>query len=372
MDLDIARLSINGASSLTREMEIQPENKGRTTWSMDLAPYSALKSVNTGKLEFVSGKGKLYVQSISVQTYELNDLESLNKHYLALQKKSYESSVRFINSMEGTKTIIQMIKKELQDHQLRVNIAKTTGDTIMIAGAVGAFFSFGISAIVAGAVGGSIAIGTDIADWVTTNAKGHEIQRAVASLKEYQYDFQESFTAFQQFCNSASKTMGVDVSLFMAVMNNVKRLGLDVYKAYTTFRGFEATYAMFQSFKTGQSIESIGIRFTNAADMTMMVNRVGMNLGKEVGTMTKVGVWFGETTAKVSTFLGAIAPLLNIADIIVTWMSTNPQIKEADAQIANIDKILPMVKDYRDTINPANNDKKRRMVKFEANGRNKK
>jgi len=246
--------------------------------------------------------GILYIQSVEVEVYDIDDLEDIDKKYRELQKSSYESSLRYINAMNGSKTIIGLIKKELETHQLQTRIAKTTGNTVMIAGAVGAIFSFGISAIVAGAVGGAISVGTDIADWVVTSKQSNKIKQATTDLKEYQFDFVETYTAFQNFTTSMSKKMGVDIGTFMGVMSNIKRLGSDAYKAYSTFKGFQATHAMFEALKSGKSIEHVGTAFSNAADMSMLVNRVGINLGKEVSTFTKVGVWFGENTSKVSSF----------------------------------------------------------------------
>merc|ERR1711935_512714 len=260
----------------------------------------------------------------------------------------------------GAKTMISQIKEGLLDHQLRTRIAKTTGNTIMIAGAIGALFTFGVTAIVAGAVGGAITVGTDITDWVVTDQKGKAIQGAMTEMNEFQYDFQQKYTAMQEFTASMSKKFNVDVPMFMGIMNNVKRAASDAKTMYTTFKGFQETYAMFQALRTGQSIEHVGVVFTNAADMTMMVNRVGMNLGKEVGTFTKFGVWAGEATGKLTSFLGKIAPIFNVVDIILTWVTVNPKITECDTVLKNLDEAIPELQEFAKTIAPVG---ERRLVR---------
>lgn len=348
--LGIASMSINGQSK--RTFNVKSEMYGRTVINLDLAPVTELKAANTASLLFVKGTGFLYIQEVKIELLAMDNLQNVSETYQVIQKDTYESTVKFVNSMKGTRTIIEGIKGELEGHQLRTRIAKTTGASIMIAGAIGAWFTFGVSAVVAGAVGGAIGVGTDITDWVVSDQQGKKIQSAMNDLKEFQFDFQTKYDSMQKFTMAMSQKFNVDVPMFMAVMNNIKRGASDAKQVYGTFNSFNQTYAMFQALKSGQSIQHVGTTFANAADMQMMVGRVGMNLGKEVGTLTKFSVWIGETTGELSSFLGKVAPIFNVVDIVMTWMIQNPKIDDAQKAIDQLNAGIPQLEGFAEDIKP--------------------
>jgi len=77
-----------------------------------------------------------------------------------------------------------------------------------------------------------------------------------------------------------------------------------------------------------------------------------MNLGKDVGKFTKFTTIIGEKTAGVCKFLGAIAPLFNVVDIIVTWTTTSPVQTDCENQLRIVRENYPKIKEFLDDINP--------------------
>jgi hypothetical protein len=182
-DLGTATISINGQSK--RTFNVKCKNQGRTVISLNLSPITETKATNTGSLVIGKGKGIVYIVEIKVRLFSMDNLASVSQTYRAIQKTTYNSTVAFVNAMKGAKAIIEGIKGELERHQLKTRIAHTTGSTIMLAGAIGAWFTLGVAAIIAGAVGGVIGVGTKITDYVVSDQQGTKIQSAMNDMKEF-------------------------------------------------------------------------------------------------------------------------------------------------------------------------------------------
>jgi len=254
--------------------------------------------------------------------------------------------------LKGTETILSETLEEIKSHNLSKRIAKTTGNAVMITGAILGIFTFGASAIVAGAIGGAIAVGTDIADWIISGDFKEKIARATQDMTEFQEAFRQHVEQFNGFVDISVKRLDTDVPYFMALMKGLKRAGQNGHKLYTVCQGIDNTRKIIQFIRQGKSLAWAARGVINAADLSACVARVGMNLGKDVGTFTKYSTIIGEKTSGVCKFLSKIAPLLNVVDIIVTWTTTSPVQKECEDQLNIVRDNYPKVRDFIDGINP--------------------
>jgi hypothetical protein len=298
------------------------------------------------------GKGIVYIVEIKIRLFAVDNLASVSTIYRAIQETTYNSTVAFVNAMKGAKAIIGGIKGELESHQLKTRIAKTTGSTILIAGAIGAWFTFGVAAVIAGAVGGAIGLGTDITEWVVSDQHNTKIQSAMNDMKEFQFDFQTKYDSMQKFTMTMSKKFDVDVPMFMGIMKSIPRVPSHLEKLYSTFKSFDQTFAMFQALKSGKSIQHVGTAFTNGPGMQMMVGQLRINLGTQAAINPRFESWMGMAGGNLQTFIPAVGPIMKIVEIIMTWIKENPTIDHAQKAIDQLNEGIPQLEGFAKDIKP--------------------
>jgi len=258
--------------------------------------------------------------------------------------------------------MIETIKQEVIDHQVAINIAKTTGDTVMIGGAVLAIFTFGTSALVAGAIGSAINVAAGINDWYKTSVHSKDIMMALTHLTEFRSDFKDTFMAFQGFAQSISVANGIKIAPYMAIMKNLSTFGTLTRGTVQALLAGKSTINFFQALKNGESAANWAARFQNSSDLIAISIKVGAEFAPKQMlansiTFERSASFFcenslGRSVGFVSPLMHVLGPILTIGDIIHMWVTQDPNVKNCDDQIKNIDIVIPQIKNYATSIKP--------------------
>jgi hypothetical protein len=159
----------------------------------------------------------------------------------------------------------------------------------------------------------------------------------------------------QKFTMTMSKKFDVDVPMFMGIMKSFPRQASHLKNLYSTFKSFDQTFAMFQALKSGSSIQHVGTAFTNANAMQMMVGRVGINLGKKASMFGRFAGWISKSGGNITSFIPGAGAVMNILDIVLTWIVEHPKIGHAQQAIDQLKEGIPQLEVFAEDIKPVGN-----------------